>query len=546
MALATRCPHCHTTFRVAHDQLKLRAGLVRCGSCKEIFNGIEHLLPQQAAGTTPAPATAQDHAPDVRPAASAAVSVADGDRRAHRTGHRDTDSANPAAPPRQDEEAAAQDLPDPADVVLPDPEAFESAAAAPGEQSRDAVSPPVDAAAAAMPEQDPGSVRGNVTVPETQAPASPADGNTSSTAGDKPAAARADDLDNIPDFFDLLMPSPSATRPDAGSGDAPPAQPRPAPSPTKAPADAAGHADGKAADQPDDFDSNPLTRMTLMSFVDEDGNLLERKPAPGEPRDDAESVDEAIDELQRRPERRKPKARRLRNGFLLAKEQGGARAEIEDAELREIAEGIEPLPPVPAVPAEAQPDGTVADADGAPAAESDEPSFLKKARRRERLGPVVRWTLRIGTVVLAATLAGQAAYVFRNPIAAALPQARPVLEQACAHLGCRVGLPMQIDAITPIEASELQAINDAKDVLQLSVVLRNRSSLPQAWPHVELTLRDADRKPLVRRVFAPREYLHAAQSAERGIPARSEQQIRIVLGTTETRASDYEVGVFYP
>jgi predicted Zn finger-like uncharacterized protein len=44
MALATQCPHCHTTFRVVHDQLKLRAGLVRCGSCKQIFNGIEHLL----------------------------------------------------------------------------------------------------------------------------------------------------------------------------------------------------------------------------------------------------------------------------------------------------------------------------------------------------------------------------------------------------------------------------------------------------------------------------------------------------------------------
>ncbi len=57
MALATQCPHCHTTFRVAHDQLKLRSGLVRCGSCKEIFNGIEHLLPSEtvAATRTPAP-----------------------------------------------------------------------------------------------------------------------------------------------------------------------------------------------------------------------------------------------------------------------------------------------------------------------------------------------------------------------------------------------------------------------------------------------------------------------------------------------------------
>ena len=39
MALATKCPHCNTTFRVAADQLKLRGGIVRCGSCNELFDG---------------------------------------------------------------------------------------------------------------------------------------------------------------------------------------------------------------------------------------------------------------------------------------------------------------------------------------------------------------------------------------------------------------------------------------------------------------------------------------------------------------------------
>ncbi len=61
MALATQCPHCHTTFRVAHDQLKLRAGIVRCGNCKQIFNGVEHLLPPDvisSAGMPQDPATA--------------------------------------------------------------------------------------------------------------------------------------------------------------------------------------------------------------------------------------------------------------------------------------------------------------------------------------------------------------------------------------------------------------------------------------------------------------------------------------------------------
>jgi predicted Zn finger-like uncharacterized protein len=45
MALATQCPHCQTTFLVTHEQLALREGLVRCGACKEVFNGQEQLLP---------------------------------------------------------------------------------------------------------------------------------------------------------------------------------------------------------------------------------------------------------------------------------------------------------------------------------------------------------------------------------------------------------------------------------------------------------------------------------------------------------------------
>lgn len=58
MALATQCPHCHTTFRVAHDQLKLRAGIVRCGQCRQVFNGIEHLLPPSGTPAVENPAAA--------------------------------------------------------------------------------------------------------------------------------------------------------------------------------------------------------------------------------------------------------------------------------------------------------------------------------------------------------------------------------------------------------------------------------------------------------------------------------------------------------
>ena len=43
MALATRCPRCDATFRVVSDQLKLRGGLVRCGSCRHVFDAIGSL-----------------------------------------------------------------------------------------------------------------------------------------------------------------------------------------------------------------------------------------------------------------------------------------------------------------------------------------------------------------------------------------------------------------------------------------------------------------------------------------------------------------------
>ena len=44
MTLATRCPSCHTTFRVVKDQLRLAEGWVRCGRCEDIFRATDHLV----------------------------------------------------------------------------------------------------------------------------------------------------------------------------------------------------------------------------------------------------------------------------------------------------------------------------------------------------------------------------------------------------------------------------------------------------------------------------------------------------------------------
>lgn len=135
MALATRCPHCQTTFRVANDQLKLHAGMVRCGSCNEVFNGIEHLVALPAGAPHPAPAhealaatafeTASAATPEAIPEEAFAPSAPLPAEPAEQHGHHDH-NANTAfadAVSSADESAGAEP-----DQTLPEPsEPYEDA-----------------------------------------------------------------------------------------------------------------------------------------------------------------------------------------------------------------------------------------------------------------------------------------------------------------------------------------------------------------------------------------------------------------------------------
>jgi predicted Zn finger-like uncharacterized protein len=81
MTLATTCPRCKTSFKVVSDQLKLRRGMVRCGVCQNVFNGLEHLkyvepsASSRAAASVPRPEPEQTTPPN-SPAATAAITPA--------------------------------------------------------------------------------------------------------------------------------------------------------------------------------------------------------------------------------------------------------------------------------------------------------------------------------------------------------------------------------------------------------------------------------------------------------------------------------------
>ena len=52
-SFVTQCPHCHTSFKVSHNQLSVARGAVRCGACKQVFNAARQLL-EQSTGQAPA------------------------------------------------------------------------------------------------------------------------------------------------------------------------------------------------------------------------------------------------------------------------------------------------------------------------------------------------------------------------------------------------------------------------------------------------------------------------------------------------------------
>ena len=178
-----------------------------------------------------------------------------------------------------------------------------------------------------------------------------------------------------------------------------------------------------------------------------------------------------------------------------------------------------------------------------PKPDIDEPEFVRSTRQREASGKTTRIALAVGSVLLLIALVVQAVVSFRDVLAARHPGLRPVLVSTCALFGCSVNLPARPEQLV-IETGELITLGG--NAYTFSTVLRNQGDMALAWPSLELTLNDLDDKPLVRRVFAPRDYAGAAAAAPTGFAARGEQQVRIHFRLEGAEPSGYHIAVFYP
>ncbi|NVD98968.1 DUF3426 domain-containing protein [Massilia sp. BJB1822] len=452
MALATKCPHCNTVFRVAHDQLKLRGGIVRCGACNEVFDGNAALVEPPIR-------------PPIRPPA---------------------DPLPAAEPAEQALELQAEQV----ESALADPEPEADVAELPLDQeidldldlNVDEELPAVAATASAADVLADGRREPGFDTPQEHLVAVALDelhhfdaDETHSTASISAEDPRDEEVAEATDALDAARSVIASST---------------------APAAAALRASRMA----------PAIRLPVEDELQEAplaANLADAAAIPA-----ASSAGDAP-------------------AWFNA-------ASAVDADAGEI---------VAAADAKSGADESAATAASAAETHQDEPDFIKRDRRRQQLGKAARVVMACALPLLLGGLLLQGLTTFRNSLAASVPELKPALVALCASVGCKVDYPTQIDALS-VEQGELQAMTDS--TFSYATVLRNQSRTAQAWPHLELILNDSADKPLLRRVFAPREYLATPAEVDKGFTPRSEQTVKLYFELRQLKASGYHIAIFYP
>ena len=172
----------------------------------------------------------------------------------------------------------------------------------------------------------------------------------------------------------------------------------------------------------------------------------------------------------------------------------------------------------------------------------DEPGFVRQARRKAFWHSAgMRVVLVLGSLAAVAGVAGQYAWQQRDTLAAQYPELAPALEQACHWAGCELQARREIADVV-ISGSGFKQLADAHQY-QWSLTLENRSDVTVATPMAELTLTDAQDKPLLRRVIDLKPL-----GAPPHLQAREEWSVNVPVQVQDLGAAvaGYRALVFYP
>jgi predicted Zn finger-like uncharacterized protein len=165
----------------------------------------------------------------------------------------------------------------------------------------------------------------------------------------------------------------------------------------------------------------------------------------------------------------------------------------------------------------------------------------KPRQRRQRH----TWVYALAIPLLLALLGAQLLYHFRDAISAHWPATRPALSGMCATFGCAVRPLRDVGALS-IDASDLQVDPAHKGLLILTATVRNRAGYALAYPYLELTLTDAQDQVVVRRAFAPGEYLSGTVDPNTGLAGNGEAALKLFIDASATSQAGYRLYLFYP
>jgi hypothetical protein len=82
--------------------------------------------------------------------------------------------------------------------------------------------------------------------------------------------------------------------------------------------------------------------------------------------------------------------------------------------------------------------------------------------------------------------------------------------------------------------------------IALGARIRNLANVAQEYPHLELTLTDLTGQAAIRRVLRPTDYLGRPLNGVEVMAPGSEISVQLRLETPGTKATGYELLLFYP
>lgn len=156
------------------------------------------------------------------------------------------------------------------------------------------------------------------------------------------------------------------------------------------------------------------------------------------------------------------------------------------------------------------------------------------------------WMWPVGCGLLIAVLVVQAFTVFHGALGRQFPATKPFISAICQQVSCPpAALPAQA-ALISIESSDLTPDPTQSGRLVVSATLKNRATVAQQYPHLELTLTDIANRAILRKVFSPAIYLQPNSLIEKGMPPLSDSTISLEIDIHPLAASGYRLYVFYP